>query len=112
MNKKYYLIATLLITAALSISAFSFAPVSRQSESLSAPTPPDIRQAHLYDLAQGKALATASSIRQAHLYDLAQGKVVGISSSIGLPHTYYLAQGKVVLDSLNIRQAHLYDLTH
>jgi hypothetical protein len=92
MNKKYYLIATLLITAALSISAFSFAPVSRQSESLSAPTPPDIRQAHLYDLAQGKSVLAASDIRQAHLYDL--------------------AQGKSVLASSDIRQAHLYDLTH
>jgi hypothetical protein len=138
MKTRYLLIAALVITVALFISAFSLSYTRKTGELKSASIPQDIRQARLFDLAQGRAILASSSlpgvsqphiyyladvipalipagIRQAHLYDLEQGKgLLPASSSLDVsqPHIYYLAQVTGAASSGTLRQAHLYDLTH
>jgi hypothetical protein len=138
MKTRYLLIAALVITVALFISAFSLSSSRKASESPSALVPQDIRQARLFDLEQGRAILASSSaagvsqphiyyladvipalvpagIRQAHLYDLEQGAGLSAASSsldVSQPHIYYMAQVTGSVSPADLRQAHLYDLTH
>jgi hypothetical protein len=138
MKTRYLVIAALVITVALLISAFSLSSSRKASESPSAQIPQDIRQARLFELVQGRAILASSSvpgvsqphiyyladvipavisagIRQAHLYDLEQGEGLSSVSSyadVSQPHIYYLVQVTGALSPAGLRQAHLYDLTH
>jgi hypothetical protein len=118
MLKKSSLIGILGLITVLVLSAFTsvssnpavgnaLSLANRGALSSAALVGPDVRAAHIFDLAQASAALVGPVVRAAHIFDLAQSSASLVSLDVRAAHIFDLAQARATVDD---RAAHIFDL--